>query len=84
MLDTNAPIKKKSVRTNDGPFMTKTLRKAMMNRTRLRNTYCKDRTADNLKAFKKLRNTCVNILRQAKKYYYKDLNIKDLTDNRNF
>ena len=84
MLDNHAPIKKKSVRANDGPFMTKTLRKAIMNRTRLRNICCKDRTADNLKAFKKQRNKCVNILRQAKKDYYKDLNIKDLTDNRNF
>ena len=43
-----------------------------------------DRTADNLKAFKKQRNMFVNILRQAKKDYYKDLDIKDLTDNRNF
>ena len=80
MLDNHAPIKKKSVRANDGPFMTKTFRKPKANRTRLRNIYCKDRTADNLKAFKKKRNKSVNILRQAKE----DLDIKDLTDNRNF
>ena len=55
-----------------------------MNRTRLTNTYCKDRTADNLKAYKKQRNKFVNILRQAKKDYYKGLDIKDLMDNRNF
>ena len=69
MLENHAPIKKKSVRANDGP---------------LRNIYCKDRTADNLKAFKKQRNKCVNLLRQAKKDYYMDLDINDLTDNRNF
>ena len=53
VLDTHAPIKKKNVRANDGPFMAKTLRKAIMNRTRLRNIYCKDRTVENLNAFKK-------------------------------
>ena len=63
VLDNHAPIKNKSVRANDAPFMIKTLRKAIMNRTRLRNIYCKDRTADNLKAYKKQRNKCVNILR---------------------
>ena len=84
VLDNHAPIKKKSVRANDGSFMTKTLRKAIMNRTRLRNIYCKDRTDDNLKAYKKQRTKCVTILRQAEKKYYKDLDIKDLADNRNF
>ena len=56
VLDNHAPIKKKSVRANDGPFITKTLKKAMMN------IYCKDRTAGNPKAYKKRRNKCVNIL----------------------
>ena len=84
VLDNHAPIKKKSVRANDGPFMTKALRRAIMTRSRLRNIYCKYRTVENLKAFKKQRNKCVTILRQAKKDYYKDLDIKNLTDNRKF
>ena len=83
VLDNHGQIKKKSVRVNDGPFIAKTLRRAVMNRTRLRITYGKDRTTDNLKAYKKQRNKSVNILRQAKEDYYKDLDIKDLTDNRN-
>ena len=78
MLDKHAPKKKKSVRENNGPFMTETLRKAIMNRTRLRNIYCNNRTVDNLKAFKKQRNRCAKILQQAKKDYYNDLDIKDL------
>ena len=55
-----------------------------MNRTRLRNIYCKDRTVDNLKGFKKQRNKYVKILRQAKEDYCKGLEIKNLTDNRKF
>ena len=71
VLDNHAPIKRKSVRANDGPFMTKTLRKAIMNRTRLRNIHCKNRTADNLKAFIKQRNKCVNpILTGSKKVIF--------------
>ena len=64
--------------------MNKALRRAIMTRSRLRNMYCKYRTVENLKAFKKQRNKCVKILRQAKKDYYKNLDIKNLTDNRKF
>ena len=41
VLNKHAPIKQKFIRANDGPFMTKALRKAIMNRTRLRNKYNK-------------------------------------------
>ena len=37
-----------------------------------------------MKAFKKQRNRCVKILRQAKKDYYNDLDIKDLADSKKF
>ena len=69
VLDNHATIKKKSVTVNDGPFMAKTLRTAIMNRTRFRNIYCKECSAENLKASKKQRNTCVNMLRQTEKDY---------------
>ena len=37
----HSPLKKKSVRANDGPFMTTALRKAIMLRKRLRNMHNK-------------------------------------------
>ena len=37
VLDKHPPCKKKYVRANDGPFMTKELRKANMKRSRLKN-----------------------------------------------
>ena len=46
VLDKDAPIKKKYVRANDKPFMTRALRKATMLRSRLRNKYNEDRTAE--------------------------------------
>ena len=56
VLNDHAPLKKKTVRANDSPFMTKPLRKAIMTRTRLRNRYNKLRTDENWRAFKKQRN----------------------------
>ena len=51
VLNKHAPVKQKYVRANEGPFMTKALSKAIMNRTHLRNRYNKDRTDENKKAF---------------------------------
>ena len=53
-----------------------------MTRTRLCNRYNKLRTDENWKAFKKQRNKCVKLLREAKNSYYGNLNLKLLTDNR--
>ena len=84
VLNKHAPVKQKSVRANEGPFMTKALRKAIMNRTHLRNRYNKDRTDENKTAFKKQRHLCVKLLREAKREYYKNIDLKSLNDNRKF
>ena len=84
VLNKHAPVKQKSVRANEGPFMTKALRKAIMNRTHLRNRYNKDRTDENKKAFNKQRDLCVKLLREAKREYYKNIDLKSLNDNRKF
>ncbi len=84
VLNKHAPMKKKSVRANDGPFMTKALRKAIMKRSCLRNRFNKNRTDDNKKAFKKQRNLCVRLLREAKRDYYANSDLKSLNDNRKF
>ena len=77
-------LKTKYVRANDGPFMTKALRKAVMLRTQLRNRYNKERTPGNRNVFKKQRNMCVKTLRQAKRDYYSNLDMKSITDNKKF
>ena len=55
-----------------------------MLRTHLRNRYNKERTPGNLNAFKKQRNKCVKTLRQAKRNYCVNLDVKSITDNRTF
>ena len=84
VLNKHAPLKKKSARANDGPFMTKALRKAIMLKTRLRKVYNKWTTLENWNAFKKQRNRCVKILRKAKTDYYGNLHLKYISDNREF
>ena len=84
VLNEHAPVKKKYIRANDGPFMTKALRKENMHRTSLRNKYNNDSTEENLKAFKKQRNKFVKLLRRAKFGYYRNIALGKLTDNHKF
>ena len=66
-LDKFAPQKQKHVRANQQPFVNKTILKAIMNRTRLRNKFLKEKSAINRKSYNKLRNLCVSLVRTAKK-----------------
>ena len=84
VLNEHAPLKKKYIRANDGPLMTKELRKAFMKRRTFKTVYNKNRNQVNHLAYKKQRNKYVKMLRNAKIQYYKSLDLKDLTDNRKF
>ena len=83
-LDAIAPIKKEKLRFNHNLFMSKTLRKSVMVRSKLKNKYNKNRTEENWGSYKKQRNFCVNLLRKTKKDYFNDLNINNITDNKVF
>ena len=48
VLNTHAPIKRKLLRANHVPYMTKALRKAIMKRSELENKYVKNKTNENL------------------------------------
>ena len=84
VLDKHAPMKKRYIRANDSPFMNRTLRKAFMVRTRLKNKYNKNRAADNWDAFRRQRNFCVKLSRKVKRDFYNQLDISEVTDNKKF
>ena len=84
LLYKHAPIKKKYVRANDKPFMTRALRKATMLRSRIRNKYNEDQTVENWNNFRKQRSSCVKLFRKEKRNYYNSLDISLLTDNKKF
>lgn len=84
VLNEQAPIKTKVVRGNNSPFMTKTLRKAIMYRSRLRNIYIKNRSALNEYNYKKQRNHCLALLRTTKRNYFESLDENRITDSKKF
>ena len=57
-LNNYAPIKKKYVNANDGPFMRKELQKAIMHRSKSLNKCRKNKTNENLTSYKCQRNKC--------------------------
>ena len=64
-------------------FVNKELSKAMMLRTTLRNKFLKQKTTAR-STYNKRRNICVSILRKAKRSYFENQDIKNLSDNRKF
>ena len=84
ILDKHAPIKRKYIRANNSAFMTKELRAAIMQRSKLRQKFLKERTNDSKHLYNRQRNLCVSLLRKTKRDYFKQLNNKVISDNKKF
>ena len=75
---------KKTLRHNNGPFMTKELRKEIMKRSKLKNKHNKKRNYENWSLYEKQRKDCLSMLRKTKKAYFEKLNLKEIGDNKTF
>ena len=84
VLNRTAPLKQKHVRANNSPFINKTILKAIMKRTRLKNKFIKYRCERNKRAYNAQRNLCVSLVRKAKKEYFDNLDLRNVTDNKKF
>ena len=84
ILDKFAPLKKNYIRANHSKFVTKELSKAIMLRSKLRNQFLKTKTQESKLKYNKQRNLCVSITRKAKRSYYENLDLKDITDSKKF
>ena len=62
ILNNHAPLKQRCIRGNDQQFMTKTMRKAIMCRTQLKNIYHKNPSDTNLLNFENKEITVSNSL----------------------
>ena len=67
ILNKHVPMKKKLVRPNKAPCMTKALRKAIMRRSKLETKYFKLKTNDTLKAYKKQKNYCSRLHKKERR-----------------
>ena len=83
-LDKYAPLNKKYLTANHSNFVTKELSKAIMNRSRLRNQFLKNRSIQSRMKYNKQINICVALLRKTKRKYYEDLRLSDVNDNKKF
>ena len=72
------------MRANQAPFITKTLSKEIMKRSRLRNKFLNTKSDIDRKVYNKQRNYVVSFLRKEKKDFYGNLDISKGTDNRVF
>ena len=84
VLERHAPMKTKMIRGNNAPFMNKTLSKAFMCRSKLKNSFNKQPTKENERLYKTQRNVCVSLLKKEKKKYYNNLDLKLFEDNQTF
>ena len=84
ILNKHAKVKMKYIRANNAPFMTRSLTKAIMNRSRLKNRFIKNPNKENELRYKKQRNYCVNLLKKEKKVYFSSLNIDNISNSKKF
>ena len=71
-------MKQRFFRANKSPLMNKTILRAKMNRTRLRNRFLKDISNSNRVVYNTQQNYCVCLVRKAKKSYYSNLDCKKI------
>ena len=74
----------KKLRGNQAKFMTKELRKAIMDRSRFKNKYLKWPSRENFLAYKKAKNICNSLNKKAKKDYFKKATADGVMSNRGF
>ena len=55
-----------------------------MSRSRCKNAYFRNKTAENWEKYRKLRNECVKLTKKVKREYFANLNMNCIKDNRTF
>ena len=83
-LNLHAPFKKKIIRANHAPYMTKSLRKAIMRRSQLLTKYYKSKDITDHALYKKQRNYVSKMYKKEKKSFYNKLDVKNILDNKTF
>ena len=83
-LNHHSPVKKKLLRANHGPYVTKTLRKAIMGRSNLQTKYFKTRTPESLKKYRRQKNYCSRLYKKERKTFFNSLKVSNITDNNIF
>ena len=84
VLNKHAPLKRKFIRANHVPYMTKNLRKTIMKHSQLENKYISSCTVENINKNKNHKKFCSKLYKKERKKFYSQLDIKNITDNKLF
>ena len=84
LIDKHAPLKSKKIRGNNKPFVTKELRKAIINRSRLRNKYNTWKSRENYVAYRQAKRECDKLTDIAKTKYFTKATEKGISNNKEF
>ena len=84
IINKHAPLKTKILRGNNAPFMTKKLRKAIMNRSRHTNKYNKWRSRENFLKLEESRKIVKELTFSAKKDFFKSASEDGIMTNKKF
>ena len=84
ILNRHAPMKKKFVRANELPYMTKALRKAIMKRSELESKYLKSKSYQNMKTYKKQKSFRSKLHNKERKKNYSKIDTRKIADNKTF
>ena len=67
MLNKHAPIKRRYIRANEAPFMTKDFHKAIIKRSKLRNKFLKSKNLSDRKNYTSQINLCKKTIKKHQK-----------------
>ena len=81
-LNWHAPVKTKIVRGNNKPHISKSLRKAIMVRSKLKNIANKTGHPDDISKFKRQRNRVVNINKKEKRSFFSKIECNNNSNKR--
>ena len=84
IVNKHAALKKKFVRGSNALFMNREFQNEIYVRSRLRNKYWVEPSAENKAAYKKQRNKCVKIRRKIIKRYINKVSRKVIETNKSF
>ena len=84
VLDRHAPLKTKILRGNNRPHVSRYLRKAIMDRSRLKSIATMSQKPEDWASYKRQRNLVVNINRKAKKTFFDSANIDSSHGSKEF
>ena len=84
VLDKHAPMKKSVVRANSAPYISKKLRKAIMDRSRLEKKYYANMTPINRIIYRKQKNYVSNLYKRERRHFYENIDLNIFLDNQRF